>query len=136
MKALASFLLLQELIGLPGSIVAAEKQLSERERVVQGIPSRSQGAPTVRVFDCDHPPCPLGADCPPARLAGLPVVVPGDSTMRDKGGKLGKDVGLNRGDVRRRPLRSLLSFLNPFHGKLRRGHDQKPVELATPRRVD
>lgn len=129
-------LLLQEGIGLPGGIIGPQEQLSERQRVVERLAGRLETTPTVGVFNADDPRCPLGADCPPPRPARGTVLVPGNAGMGDKVRERGKDVALDGGKVRRTPLRSLLAKLNPFHGKLRRGEDKKPVKLATPPRVD
>lgn len=132
--ALALFLLgaFQEGIRLPGCGITAEEQIGQTERIVERLGGCVQLGTRVRVLNLDNPGRPHCLDCEPTRTAWLAVLVLHNGAVSDQTTKFGKQVALDRGEVRRTPLRSLLSYLNPFHGKLRRGPDVKPVDGKAP----
>jgi len=132
MKPLFLLVLLQEGIGLPGGLLAPYEEVRETERIVEALGGGLKLGTPIRVFDLDHPRSAHRLDSEPTSSAWLPVVVLADAAVSDQRGKILEDVRLHRSEVRRTPARTLLSWLNPFHGKLRGTPDSKPVEGKAP----
>jgi len=127
---------LQEGVRLPGSLIGAQEEIGQGEGIIECLSRRLEARSRVGVLDLDAPRCPHGLHCEPTGPARGSVLVPGDATVPDKAPKLRKDVALDGSQVRRGPIRRLLSKLNPFHRKLRSGDDSKDVNRPSPKRAD
>lgn len=136
MFLLLALLTLQEGVRLPGSPIRGQEEIRQGEGVIERLSRSGEGAARIWVFNLNDPCGPHCLDREPSGAAGFPVIVPGRGCVGDQCPKLGEDVGLDGRKMYRTPLRRLLSWLNPFHRKLRSGDDKKPVELIPPPRVN
>lgn len=129
-------LLLQEGIRLPGSVLGAQEQIGERQRVVHAVGGSLKGTAGVRVLNLAHPSCSPGLQCPPTRLTHRPVLVPSHTAVSDQVRQRSKDVRLDGREVRWPIARRLLLKLDSLHRKLRWGDNKESVKLTPPTRVD